>query len=143
MTKTTASIVTWALRILSAGIMLQTLFYKFTASAESVYIFSKLGIEPFGRLGSGIAELIASVLLLIPRFTVYGALLAMGVMSGAIVSHITVLGIEVQGDGGLLFIYALLVFASSLILLILNRHQLHAVLPSKFRFNNKSADALK
>ncbi|MFX6288831.1 DoxX family protein, partial [Acinetobacter baumannii] len=80
--------------------MLQTLFFKFTAAPESVFIFSTLGIEPWGRIGTGIAELIASVLLLIPSTTVFGALLAMGIMGGAIVSHLAVLGIEVRGDGG-------------------------------------------
>ncbi|MFX6023264.1 hypothetical protein ABTF26_19730, partial [Acinetobacter baumannii] len=88
---------------------------------ESVFIFSTLGIEPWGRIGTGIAELIASVLLLIPSTTVFGALLAMGIMGGAIVSHLAVLGIEVRGDGGQLFAYALTVFIASGILAWLNR----------------------
>src|SRR4051794_27394506 len=113
----------WGLRLLAAIIMLQTLFFKFTAAPESVYIFSKLGLEPWGRIGTGIMELIASVLLLIPRTTSIGAFLAAGIMSGAIFSHLTKLGIVVQGDGGLLFTYALLVFISSLILFIIFRKQ--------------------
>ena len=96
-------ILTWILRLVAAGIMLQTLFFKFTASPESVYIFSTLGIEPWGRIGSGIAELIASILILIPATTGVGALMAMGVMSGAIFFHLTTLGIEIKSDGGLLF----------------------------------------
>lgn len=114
----------WSLRILAGGIMLQTLFFKFTAAPESVYIFSTLGIEPVGRIGSGIAELIASALILMPKTTAYGALLALGAMSGAILSHLTKLGIVVQNDGGQLFIYALLVFVSSLILLVVYRNQI-------------------
>ncbi|MEI6264960.1 MAG: DoxX family protein [Sphingobacteriia bacterium] len=114
----------WALRLIAAVIMLQTLYFKFTGAEESVYIFSTLGIEPYGRIGSGIAELIASILILIPSTTAIGALLAVGVMSGAIMSHLTKLGIVVQNDGGQLFIYALLVFISSAILVILYRDQL-------------------
>jgi uncharacterized membrane protein YphA (DoxX/SURF4 family) len=97
-------------RVIAALIMLQTLYFKFTAQPESVYIFSTLGIEPFGRIGSGIAELIASILLLIPAFSWIGAILGIGVMAGAIASHLTILGIEVQGDGGQLFGMALITF---------------------------------
>ena len=109
---------TWLLRLVAAIILLQTLFFKFTASPESVYIFTKVGMEPWGRIGSGVAELIAAVLILIPRTTWLGALLAIGIMSGAIFFHLTTLGIEVQGDGGLLFLYALIVFICCAILLI-------------------------
>ena len=100
----------WTLRLTVAIILLQTLFFKFTASEESVYIFSTLGMEPFGRIGSGIAELIAAILILIPRTTLLGALIGMGVMLGAIFSHIFVLGIEVKNDGGTLFILAIITF---------------------------------
>lgn len=115
----------WILRLVAAVIMLQTLFFKFTAAEESVYIFSTLGIEPWGRIGTGVIELIASVLLLIPSTTVFGALLGVGVMSGALMSHLTKLGIAVQGDHGLLFIYALLVFTCCLILAYSFRQQLN------------------
>jgi len=118
------TITLWVLRILAALIMLQTLFFKFTAAEESVYIFSKLGIEPWGRIGTGILELVASILILRPRTTGVGAVLALGLMGGAILSHLTVLGIQVQGDGGQLFIYALLVFISSSILAFVYRDQL-------------------
>lgn len=114
----------WVLRLIAAIIMLQTLYFKFTGAEESVYIFSTLGIEPYGRIGSGIGELIASILILIPSTTAIGALLAVGVMSGAIMAHLTKLGIVVQNDGGQLFIYALLVFISSTILVILYKDQL-------------------
>ena len=119
---------TWLLRLVAAIILLQTLFFKFTASPESVYIFTKVGMEPWGRIASGIAELIAAVLILVPRTTWIGALIAMGVMSGAIFFHLTTLGVEVQGDGGLLFAYALLVFISSAILLYLNREKIFGLL---------------
>ena len=112
---------TWVLRLVAAFILLQTLFFKFTGAAESVYIFTKVGAEPWGRIGSGVVELIAAVLLLWPRFTWLGALLAAGVMAGAIMSHLTILGIEVQGDGGLLFYLAITVLVASLSLLYLQR----------------------
>ena len=109
----------WALRILAALILLQTLYFKFTAAEESVYIFSAIGMEPWGRIGSGILELIAGILILYPRTTPFGALLGLGLMSGAIFFHLTKLGISVLGDGGQLFIYALLVFISCAALLII------------------------
>lgn len=115
------TILTWACRLLAAAILIQTLYFKFTAAPESVYIFTKVGLEPWGRIGSGIAELIAAVLLFVPGLTWLGAGLALGVIGGAIMSHLTVLGIEVQGDGGLLFGLALVVAACCLILLWLDR----------------------
>jgi uncharacterized membrane protein YphA (DoxX/SURF4 family) len=109
-------ILPWIARIVAAVIMLQTLFFKFTGAEESKYIFSRLHAEPWGRIGSGVIELLASILILIPATTGYGALLGLGVMTGAILSHLTVLGIDVQNDGGLLFLYAILVFFSCLYL---------------------------
>jgi uncharacterized membrane protein YphA (DoxX/SURF4 family) len=118
------------LRGLAALIMLQSLFFKFSAAPESIYIFSKLNMEPWGRIGTGVAELIASVLLLIPRTTWAGAFLGLVVMSGAIFYHFTSLGIEVQGDGGQLFIYAVLVFISCALLLYFDSQKLMSFLPS-------------
>ena len=123
----TQTIVSTVLQLVAAVILLQTLFFKFTAATESVYIFSTLGMEPWGRIGSGVAELIASALLLYPPTAAVGGLLAMAVMSGALASHLTVLGIEVQGDGGLLFVLALLVFAASAGVVVLRRSQLPVV----------------
>lgn len=111
-------------RIVVAAILLQTLYFKFTGAPESVYIFTTLGMEPAGRIGSGVAELIAAVLLFIPRFTAFGALLALGIMGGAIMSHLTKLGIEVQGDGGLLFALAITVAVASAVVLLLHRRAL-------------------
>jgi hypothetical protein len=107
-----------------AVILAQTLFFKFTAAPESVYIFSKLGLEPWGRIASGVAELVAVVLLALPGTVIYGALLALGVIVPAIASHLGPLGIVVQGDGGLLFGLALAVLAGSLLLVVLHRRSL-------------------
>jgi hypothetical protein len=124
---TAVLIVSWACRIIAAIILLQTLFFKFTAAPESVYIFTKIGAEPWGRIGSGVVELIAAVLLLTPRFAWAGAILALGVMAGAIVSHLTILGIEVQGDKGLLFALAAVVFVTSATALFLHRTRIPVI----------------
>jgi len=116
------NMLSWVLRAIAAVILLQTLYFKFTAAPESVYIFTKVGAEPWGRLGSGVVELIAAVLILTPRFTWLGSILAAGVMAGAILSHLTILGIEVQGDKGLLFALAVIVFVASAINLVLHRN---------------------
>jgi len=113
--------VNWAAAIIAALIMVQTLFFKFAAAPESVYIFSTLGMEPWGRIGSGIAALIASILLLIPSVRLLGALLGIGVMAGAILSHLTVLGIEVMDVQGYLFALAVIVFVCCGICVLLNK----------------------
>jgi uncharacterized membrane protein YphA (DoxX/SURF4 family) len=118
----------WAARIVAAVILLQTLFFKFTGAEESVYIFTQVGMEPWGRIGSGIVELIASILLLIPSTVWIGAGLALGTMGGAIMSHLTILGIEVKGDHGQLFAYAIIVFICSAISLWMSRQQWPALL---------------
>lgn len=100
--------VLWVLRGLAAIILFQTLFFKFTGAPESVWIFETLGLGAVGRIGSGVAELIVGILLLTPKLTKLGSIGAVGVMAGAILSHLFVLGIEVQGDGGLLFGLAVL-----------------------------------
>jgi uncharacterized membrane protein YphA (DoxX/SURF4 family) len=119
-----ATIASWVLQLVVAGILLQTLFFKFTGAAESVYIFSTLGAEPWGRIGSGVVELIAAILLLVPATTTVGAALALAVITGAIFSHLTVLGLEVQGDGGLLFSLAVTVFLASGLILLLRRAEI-------------------
>src|SRR5215469_3626458 len=121
------SVVSWICRVAAAVILLQTLFFKFTAAPESVYIFTKVHAEPWGRIGSGVVELIAASLLLIPRTVWAGALLAIPVMAGAILSHLTVLGIEVMGDGGLLFALALIVFVTTTLTLVLHRTQIPVI----------------
>ena len=123
----TRGVVSWALQIVVAGVLLQTLFFKFTGAEESVYIFTTVGAEPWGRIGSGVMELIAAAMLLIPPLVPYGALLTLGTMSGALLSHLTILGIEVEGDGGLLFALALTCFVGASIILVLRRSQLPLV----------------
>jgi hypothetical protein len=123
-TSKTGRFISWLCRITAAVILLQTLFFKFTGAAESVYIFTRVGMEPWGRYGSGVAELIAAILLLTPRFAWAGALLALGVIGGALVCHLTVLGIEVQGDHGLLFMLAVIVFVAGAVTAFLHRRQI-------------------
>src|SRR5436190_682316 len=117
-----SGIAPWVLRIIAALIMLQTLYFKFTGAEESVYIFSQLGMEPWGRIGTGILELIASILILYPKTTFLGSVLAIGLMLGAIGAHFVKLGIVVKNDGGQLFIYALIVLVSSIILAFIYRN---------------------
>jgi uncharacterized membrane protein YphA (DoxX/SURF4 family) len=125
------TIFTWILRIIAALIMLQTLYFKFTAQPESVELFTTLGMEPWGRIGTGIAELIASILILIPRTTLLGAIMGFGLMGGAIFFHLTKLGINFGGDAGL-FIYAVITLACCLQLIIINRRDIPKLLKLQF-----------
>ncbi|MBA2621573.1 MAG: DoxX family protein [Acidobacteria bacterium] len=121
------TILSWICRIVVAIILLQTLFFKFTGAEESKYIFTTLmgaQNEWIGRIGSGVMELFASILLLIPSTAWLGALLAVGVSAGAIFSHLTKLGFVVKDDGGLLFGLACTVFVGSLIILYIHRQQI-------------------
>ncbi len=117
------NILSWALRLIAAIILLQTLSFKFTAHPESVELFTKLGVEPWGRIGTGVIELITGVLLLIPATAFIGGFLSFGLMSGAILSHLTVIGIESKGDGGQLFMLAIIVLACSIIIMWLHKQQ--------------------
>ena len=131
----------WACRAIAAVILLQTLFFKFTAAPESVYIFTKVGglvhatlasisipmAEKFGRLGSGVMELIAGILLIAPRYVWAGAILAMAATFAAIATHLTILGIDVLGDKGLLFGLAITVFVTSAIALYMHRTDIPVV----------------
>lgn len=122
-------VLSWILRLAAAVILLQTLFFKFSAAKESVYIFSTLGLEPWGRIASGIVELIASILLLVPSTVSLGAVLSLGVISGAILSHLTKLGIALPAvdDHGELFALAVIVFLCSAAVLALHWRQLPVV----------------
>src|SRR4051812_11443705 len=117
-------VASWSARAIAAVILLQTLFFKFTGAPESVFIFTTVGQEPWGRYGSGVVELASSVLLFFPRGVAIGALLALGTMCGAVFFHVTKLGIVVQGDGGLLFGLALVVLGCAAFLLWLHRRAL-------------------
>ena len=119
------------LRIVVAIILVQTLRFKFTAHPESVYIFSKVGMEPYGRIIIGCIELISAILLLIPKTIWAGALLALGVIGGAIFMHLTILGIDVQNDGGLLFITAVVTFLLSGVILFIYKKEI-PILGNKF-----------
>ncbi|MBC7935169.1 MAG: DoxX family protein [Rhizobacter sp.] len=125
-------ILSFTLRVVAAGILLQTLYFKFTGHPESVELFTKLGVEPWGRIGTGVIELVASILLLIPSTVFIGAFLGIGLMSGAILSHLTIIGIESKGDGGQLFILAITVWICCAIIMALYKQ--HAVIMlKKFR----------
>jgi uncharacterized membrane protein YphA (DoxX/SURF4 family) len=120
------NITSWVLQLVAAVVLFQTLFFKFTGAKESVYIFSTLGLEPWGRIGSGVVELIASILLVIPATVAVGALLSLGVISGAIFSHLTKLGIALPAvnDRGELFTLAVVVFICSAAVLVLHRREI-------------------
>jgi hypothetical protein len=121
--------ISWALRLIVAIILLQTLFFKFSAARESVYIFSTLGVEPWGRIGSGVFELIAAALLLIPATVLPGAAMAMAATGGAIFFHLTKLGVALTpvGDNGELFALAVVVTLCSAALLLMHRQELPAL----------------
>ena len=116
------------LRVIVAIILLQTLYFKFSAHPDSIHIFETVGMEPWGRIGTGIVELIAGILLLIPRTSWIGAGMAFGVISVAVVMHLTLLGIEVNSDGGQLFYMALFVFIASGIILWFEKDKILAIL---------------
>lgn len=124
----------WTVRIIVAVILLQTLFFKFTGAKESVYIFTTLGAEPWGRIGSGVVELIASILLLLPRTASLGALLVFGTACGAIFAHLTKLGFTIPAvdDRGELFSLAITIFLGSLVVLYLRRREIPIVGPRLF-----------
>lgn len=131
-----STIILWIVKILAAIILLQTLFFKFTAAPESVEIFTRVGIEPYGRIGTGVLELIAAILILIPSTAYLGAGLALGLMLGAIGTHLVILGVVVMDDGGQLFIYAVLVAISAAIILWFEREKITAIL-NRFLFKKR------
>jgi len=116
-------IISIALRVVVAAILLQTLYYKFSAQPESVALFSKLHADPYGRIGAGIAELITSILLFFPRTRLFAALLGMGTMAGALMAHLTVIGIVSDNDGGFLFFLALTVFSLCAVIAFLHKDE--------------------
>ncbi len=117
------NITSWILQIVAAIILLQTLYFKFSGHPESVELFTKLGVEPWGRIGTGIIELIAGLLLLIPSTVFVGAFVGVGLMLGAILSHLTVIGIQSKGDGGELFMLATIVLVCCTTLCVLHLQQ--------------------
>jgi putative oxidoreductase len=119
-----SSVICWAARLVASLIMLQTLYFKFTASEESVFIFTTVGMEPWGRIGIGVLELVASLLILFNSTAWLGAVLALGLMGGAIVIHLTSIGISVRDDGGYLFALAIIVACCSIYVLWCNKHKI-------------------
>ncbi len=126
------TVTSWVARVVAAVILLQTLYFKFSAHPDSVAIFSAVGQEPWGRIGSGVVELAASVLLFVPGGTAVGAALAVGVMSGAILFHLTRLGVVVNDDGGSLFALAIVVWVCGAFVLWVHRRTL-PVIGGKFQ----------
>ncbi len=120
----------WILRLVPAIILLQTLYFKFTAHPQSVKLFTLIGMEPYGRIGTGVLELFAAILLLIPAFTGYGAILGLIMMTGALYFHLTKIGIYFDGDP-VLFIYALITFVCCAVLIFLYKNQLEKQLKRK------------
>ncbi len=124
----TNNIISWVLRLTVAIILLQTLYFKFTAHPDSVHIFSALGIEPWGRIGLGIVELITAILILWPKTKIIGMVNSLGIITGAIVSHLLVLGVNVQNDGGVLFTLALIVFIAASLFLFMHRDEVNSLI---------------
>jgi uncharacterized membrane protein YphA (DoxX/SURF4 family) len=120
----------WILRLIPAIILLQTLYFKFTAQPESVQLFTRIGMEPYGRIGTGVLELIAAILILIPRYTGYGAILGLIMMTGALYFHLTKIGIFFGGDA-LLFIYAVITFVCCALLIFIYKTRLESELRRK------------
>jgi len=125
-------VVSWICCLIAAGIMIETLFFKFTGAPESKYIFQKMGTDPWWRWGQGIWELFASICFLVPRVRWAGAILTTGAMLAAILSHMTWLGYSIQGDHGLLFGMALLTFTCGIIVMILHRHEIPFITPLSY-----------
>ncbi|MBC5839714.1 DoxX family protein [Flavobacterium muglaense] len=126
----TKNIISWVLRLTVAIILLQTLYFKFTAHPESVHIFSALGLEPWGRIGLGIVELITAILILIPKTKIIGMINSLGIILGAVFSHLLVLGVNVGNDGGGLFTLAIIVLIVSTIFLILHKTEVISLIKS-------------
>ena len=140
MTNNTNTKIVLILRIIAAGILFQTLFFKFTGAPESKFIFSTLGIEPWGRWFSAFAEMLASIFLLVPSTQVVGALMAFGIMLGAVASHLLILGIVIQDDGGLLFTLAIVVSVCSIAVLLLRKSEISLLIKrskSLIQFNKR------
>jgi hypothetical protein len=130
-----SKLIFWTIRIVPAIIMLQTLYFKFNAAPEPIHIFTTLlgKYEAFGRIGTGVIELIAGMLLLYPRTSVLGAILGAGTMAGAVFSHLFILGISVKyyttesvliNDKGSLFLSALITLICCLIIIYQQRNYL-------------------
>lgn len=128
----TSGFISWLFQLLAAVILLQTLYFKFTGAPESIYIFENVGMEPWGRYTSGIIELFAGILLLVPRLNWLGAIFGAGVMSVALYVHLSILGIEVRGDGGAMFYLAGTVWISCLAVIWIRRGEMTQIIKKWF-----------
>jgi putative oxidoreductase len=126
----TKNIISWVLRLTVAIILLQTLYFKFTAHPDSVHIFSVLGLEPWGRISLGIVELITAILILIPKTKIIGMINSLGIILGAIFSHLLVLGVNVGNDGGSLFTLAIIVLIASTLFLVIHKTEVLTLIKS-------------
>lgn len=126
----TKNIISWVLRLTVAIILLQTLYFKFTAHPDSVHIFSALGVEPWGRIGLGIVELITAILILTPKTKIIGMINSLGIILGAVFSHLLVLGVNVGNDGGSLFTLAIIVLIASTLFLIIHKNEVLTLIKS-------------
>lgn len=126
----TKNIISWVLRLTVAIILLQTLYFKFTAHPDSVHIFSVLGLEPWGRISLGIVELITAILILIPKTKIIGMINSLGIILGAIFSHLLVLGVNVCNDGGSLFTLAIIVLIASTLFLVIHKTEVLTLIKS-------------
>lgn len=127
----TTTIISWVLRIAISIIYLQTLYFKFTGHPDSVYIFSELGLEPYGRIGVGVIELIVSILLLINKTKLLSIIVSLGIITGAIASHLLVIGITIKEDHGGLFTLAIIIFTLNIVLIYLHKTDFSKILKNK------------
>jgi putative oxidoreductase len=125
--RTAARTASWFGQVVAAVILGQTLYFKFSGAPEAVWLFTELGVEPWGRVGLGVVELIAVVLLLVPRTAAIGAALSVNLMFGALFTHLVLVGIEIQGDGGLLFSLAIVALIASSVALFVRRAELPVI----------------
>lgn len=132
------NILSWILQIITAIILFQTLFFKFSGATESIELFTKIGVEPWGRYLTGIVELITGILVLIPRTVLIGAIIGTATMIGAILSHLVVIGIESQNDGGLLFSLAIIVLVCSIGLIYIHKSQWDQLISQFFSIKSKN-----
>ena len=123
-------IISWILQLVVVVILGQTLFYKFTDAPETAELFAQLGMGAFGYKLIGLLELIACILLLIPASVATGALLGWGLMTGAIIAHVTEIGFE--GELGVLGAMAITAWLCCMVIMYLNRRSL-PILRAVFR----------
>ena len=132
MSPTVTRLLPWPPALFIAWVFLWYLQYKFTGHPGSVHLFNILttwlgfeGYEAVMRIGTGTAELFASLLILYPRTQAIGGLISTGIMTGAIFFHVvSPLGIDPYNDGADLFKKACAVWVLGLFIAVLRRDDL-------------------